>query len=126
MLNTRSVRFRLTVWYALILSAALCIFSGLIWLMMEQRLQRDIRRSLADEATRFEEFVQKEADEIPPVDLKDEIEEFCHALPASSYLELRPAPGSAATLTLQYPATAPAARGRYEVLKRTILIRNEP
>src|SRR5580658_8506228 len=103
MVNSRSIRFRLTVWYALILSAALCVFSGLIWLMMAQRLERDIRRGLAEEATRFEDFVQKEAAEIPPVDLKDEIEEFCHALPASSYLELRPAAAGAAGMTFQYP-----------------------
>ena len=124
-LNTRSVRFRLTVWYALILSAALCVFSGLIWLMMEQRLENDIRRGLADEATRFEEFVQKEAAEIPPVDLKDEIEEFCHALPASSYLELRPA-SNASGLTFQYPGAAAAPREHYEILKRTISINGQP
>lgn len=123
--NTRSVRFRLTAWYALILSAALCVFSGLVWLMMEQRLLRDIRRGLTEEAARFEDFVQKEAAEMPPVDLKDEIEEFCHALPASSYLALRPA-GGAPGLTFQYPPSVPAPREHYEVLKRTISIRNEP
>jgi len=33
MKRDRSLRFRLTVWYALILVAALSLFSGLIWLM---------------------------------------------------------------------------------------------
>jgi hypothetical protein len=74
--NTRSIRFRLTVWYALILSAALCIFSGLTWIMMERRLLGDIRRGLDDEAARFDVFVRKQLAEVPPVDLNDEIEEF--------------------------------------------------
>jgi len=122
--NTRSIRFRLTVWYALILSAALCIFSGLIWTMMEQRLTRDIRRGLDDEASRFEAFVQREVAEIPAVDLNDEIEEFCHALPSSSYLELRPTGGSG--LPFRYPATVVTPHTHYEVLRRAMMIRNQP
>lgn len=90
MINTRSIRFRLTVWYALILTAALCVFSFLVWAMMRQRLVNDMRHQLADEAARFETFVQREAAETPAVNLNDEIEEFCHALPSSSYVELRP------------------------------------
>jgi signal transduction histidine kinase len=122
--NTRSIRFRLTVWYALILSAALCIFSGLIWLIMEQRLQRDIRRSLDEEAGRFETFVQTEVAEIPPVDLNDEIDEFCHALPASSYLALRPLSGGGTPF--RYPATPDRPHTNYEVLTRALRIRNQP
>ena len=122
-INTRSIRFRLTVWYALILSAALCIFSGLIWLMMEQRLTRDIRRGLDEEASRFEIFVQREVAEIPAVNLENEIEEFCHALPSSSYLEFRPEDGGK---PFRYPATATTPHPHYEVLRRTMLIRNRP
>jgi two-component system heavy metal sensor histidine kinase CusS len=127
-LNTRSVRFRLTVWYALILSAALCIFSGLIWVMMTQRLERDIRRGLGDEASRFEAFVQKEASEVPAVNLYDEIEEFCHALPSSSYLELRPAAEARVrtAATFRYPAHPPAPRDHYQILTRAMLIRGQP
>jgi len=117
--NTRSIRFRLTVWYALILSAALCVFSGLIWTMMEQRLLRDIRRGLDEEAGRFEVFVQREVAEVPAVNLDAEIEEFCHALPSSSYLELRPTDGGQPFL---YRASANAWAG-HEVLTRTMAIR---
>jgi signal transduction histidine kinase len=121
LLNTRSIRFRLTVWYALILSAALCIFSGLIWMMMEQRLLRDIRRGLDDEAGRFEVFVRRETSEIPAVNLNDEIEEFCHALPSSSYLELTPDGGGKPFL---YPAAEIAPHTHYEVLTRAMTIGN--
>ena len=122
-INTHSIRFRLTVWYALILSAALCVFSGLVWVMMEQRLARDIRRNLDEEAWRFEIFVQREAAEIPAVNLEDEIEEFCHALPSSSYLEFRPANRG---VTFRYPAGAQIARWRYEILTRAMVIQGQP
>jgi two-component system heavy metal sensor histidine kinase CusS len=121
-LNTRSIRFRLTVWYALILSAALCVFSGLIWTMMEQRLLRDIRRGLDDEAGRFGVFVQREASEVPAVNLNDEIEEFCHALPSSSYLKLRPDGGGKPFL---YPATEISPHPHYEILTQAMTIGNQ-
>lgn len=121
-LNTRSIRFRLTVWYALILSAALCIFSGLIWTMMEQRLLRDIRRGLDDEARRFTVFVATEMSEVPAVNLNDEIEEFCHALPSSSYLKLRPDGGGEPFL---YPATELSPHPHYEILTRAMTIGNQ-
>jgi two-component system heavy metal sensor histidine kinase CusS len=121
-LNMRSIRFRLTVWYALILSAALCVFSGLIWMMMEQRLLGDIRRGLDEEAGRFEVFVQREVSEVPAVNLNDEIEEFCHALPSSSYLELRPDAGGKPFL---YPATEVAPHTHYEVLTKAIAIQDQ-
>ena len=123
MINTRSIRFRLTVWYALILSAALVIFSGLIWVMMEQRLERDIQRGLDDEASRFETFVQKMSKEVPATHLVDEIEEFCHALPSSSYLELRPLGAGTPFL---YAARDRTPRSHYEVLKRSITMGTQP
>ncbi len=121
-INTRSVRFRLTVWYALILSAALCVFSLLIFGLMEQRLMGDIRRGLDEEAARFEEFVQREV-QIPDVNLTDEIEEFCHALPSSSYLNLRPTAGGA---PFHHPAAVVPPHVHYATLTRAISIQNRP
>src|ERR1700722_15881877 len=89
MMAERSIRFRLTVWYALVLLAALGLFSGLIWLSLRQRLYSEVDRDLAARAARFQTYVTREAAEIPPVDLADELEEFCQALPPSDYLELR-------------------------------------
>ena len=61
-INTRSIRFRPDGLVCIkILSAALCIFSGLIWAMMEQRLMGDILAGAwTMEASRFETFVQRE------------------------------------------------------------------
>src|SRR5580700_11469497 len=84
-----SIRSRLTLWYALVLIAALGLFCGLIWLSLRQRLLSEVDRDLADRAARFQIYVTKEAAELPPVDLRDEMEEFCQALPPSDYLDLR-------------------------------------
>jgi signal transduction histidine kinase len=93
MRQERSIRFRLTSWYALVLIAALGLFSGLIWLSLRQRLLSEVDRDLADRAARFQTYATREAAELPPVDLKDEMEEFCQALPPSDNLELRGASG---------------------------------
>src|SRR5580704_5408556 len=90
--------------------------------MMDQRLMRDIRRGLEDEAARFEVFVHREVQEVPAVNLNDEIEEFCHALPSSSYLKLRPDSGGKPFF---YSATVVAQHPRYEILTRAMTIRNQ-
>ena len=84
----RSLRFRLTVWYALILAAALGLFSGLLWFSLRQRLLNEVDENLAGRAARFQTYVIKEAAEVPAAQLKDELEEFCQALPPSDDLEL--------------------------------------
>ncbi|MDP9052993.1 MAG: HAMP domain-containing histidine kinase [Acidobacteriota bacterium] len=95
-----SIRSRLTIWYALVLAGALIFFSFLIWFSLRQRLVSEVDRGLADSAARFEMYVTKEAAEMPPVQLRDEIEEFCQALPPSDSLELRGARG----FEFHYPA----------------------
>src|ERR1700733_10146254 len=62
----RSIRFRLTVWYALILVAALGLFSGLIWFSLRQRLLSEVDRDLSDRAAPFEHYVTREAAEVAP------------------------------------------------------------
>jgi hypothetical protein len=61
MRHERSIRFRLTAWYALVLIAALGLFSGLIWLSLRQRLMSEVDRDLSDRAARFQAYVTKEA-----------------------------------------------------------------
>src|ERR1700733_6860998 len=102
----RSIRFRLTVWYALVLVAALGLFSGLIWLSLRQRLLSEVDEDLADRAARLQAYVTKEAAEIPPVDLTDEMEEFCQALPPSDYLELTGTHG----FEFHYPKQVPSGK----------------
>jgi signal transduction histidine kinase len=120
-MRARSLRFRLTVWYALVLLGALCLFSGLIWLSLRQRLLSEIDRDLADRAARFQTYVTKEAAELPPVDLRDEMEEFCQALPPSDRLELRGARG----FEFHYPDQAAFRAARIRSVERQFSIGND-
>jgi signal transduction histidine kinase len=121
MRQERSIRFRLTAWYALVLIAALGLFSCLIWLSLRQRLLSEVDGDLADRAARFQTYVTKEAAELPPVDLKDEMEEFCQALPPSDYLELRGASG----FEFHYPDRAPSGISRTRTVQRRFSMGND-
>src|SRR5579863_10319310 len=119
-MRARSLRFRLTVWYWLVLLTALCLFSGLIWLSLRQRLLSEVDRGLADRAARFQIYVTKETAELPPVDLRDEMEEFCQALPPSDRLELRSARG----FEFHYPDQASAGGTPTRSVERKFSIGN--
>jgi len=111
----RSIRFRLTAWYALVLFAALGLLSGLIWLSLRQRLLSEVDEDLAARAEQFQQYVVHEAAEVPAVRLKDELEEFCQALPPSSFLELHGGSG----FEFHYPAARPpGARSTHSIQKR--------
>jgi signal transduction histidine kinase len=92
-----SIRWRLTGWYVLALSAALALFCGLLWLSLRHTLLNDLDESLASAADRFQVFFIREAAETPPArlpaQLKDELGEFSQALPATEYVELLGANG---------------------------------
>lgn len=121
MRRERSIRFRLTLWYALVLCAALGLFSGLIWFSLRQRLLSETDRDLTDTAARFEAYVAKESAENPPVDLADELDEFCQALPPSDTLEFHGAHG----LTFRYPNGRRARNEDRRSLRRQFAIGNE-
>ncbi len=88
-MRPRSIQFRLTVWYACVLAAALGLFSAMIWLSLRQQLVNDLDRELAASATRFRSYFLREAAMESGNHLKSELEEFSQALPPTSYLELR-------------------------------------
>lgn len=113
MRKERSVRFRLTVWYALILAAGLGLFSALIWFSLRQELLHEVDRDLSDHASRFQSYVMRESGEVPPENLKDEMEEFCQGLQSADYLRLRGANG----FEFHFP-DRPSAAGRTRTLWR--------
>ncbi len=121
MLNERSIRFRLTAWYALFLIAALGLFSTLIWLSLRHRLLSEVDEELADSAARFQAYVIAESAEIPPAQLEDELEEFCQALPRSDDLELHGSNG----FEFHYPNEVRPGRARIRRLQRQFRIGNE-
>jgi heavy metal sensor kinase len=108
MRQERSIHFRLTAWYALVLAGALGIFGGLIWFSLRARLLSEVDADLANRARSFQSFVQDEAREVSGAQLNEELGEFCQALPPSSYLELRDAGGQ---VEFRYPAQLGRARG---------------
>jgi heavy metal sensor kinase len=89
-----SIRFRLTAWYAAILTAGLALFGGLIWLSLRHRLFDEIDQDLAGRASRFEKYFKDEGAN------PDELNEFCQALPPLSYIDVRGSHG----FTYRYPA----------------------
>jgi signal transduction histidine kinase len=86
-MNRRSLRFRLTIWYAGILSVGLALFGALLLFSMRHQLLGEIDRDLQGRATRFERYFKAESLEATHV--RDELNEFCQALPQASYLQLR-------------------------------------
>jgi two-component system, OmpR family, heavy metal sensor histidine kinase CusS len=113
-MHRRSIRFRLTVWYATVLTAGLGLFSGLIWLSLRTRLIGEIDRDLEGRAGRFEQYFRTESAEGAGVQLRDELNEFCQALPPSSYVYLAGANG----FVFRYPTTAPPAVQNFRMLRR--------
>ncbi|MGI9072165.1 MAG: sensor histidine kinase [Bryobacteraceae bacterium] len=104
-----SIRFRLTVWYALVLAGGLIVFAGLIWILLRHTLMHEVDQELGNRAYSFELFFKNELAEVPAPPLKEEIEEFCRALPSLSYLQVR---SLESNFAFSYPENSPASRVR--------------
>jgi heavy metal sensor kinase len=117
-MRTRSIRFRLTVWYAAALTLGLGLFSGLIWLSLRQRLVSELDRDLAGRSARFEQYLRGESREVQGDQLRDELDEFCQALPPASYVDLRGSGGFQFHYPLSAPLSAPPQREDLRMLQR--------
>lgn len=120
-MSQRSIRFRLTVWYAVVLAAGLSLFSGLIWLSLRHRLMEEIDQDLEGRASRFERYFASESTHAAGEQLRDELEEFCQALPPSSYVELRGAGG----FTFHFPAGARKPESNVRTFQRQFRFHQE-
>lgn len=107
-MRARSIRSRLALWYAAVLACALGLFGGLIWWSLQARLTGEIDRDLAGRASRFEQYFRTESTEAAGPQLRDELEEFCQALPPASYISLQGTRG----FTFHYPEDARPANLR--------------
>jgi len=92
-MSRRSIHFRLTVWYAVVLAGGMSLFSVLIWASLRHRLMDEIDQDLAGRASRLEQYFATESAEVDSPQVLDELKEFCQALPPSSSVELRGAGG---------------------------------
>ncbi len=120
-MRRRSLRFRLTAWYAAILSVGLGLFGGLVWFSLRNRLVAEIDRDLAGSATQFEKYFKAESAEMVVGQLsradalRDELEEFSQGLPQGSYISVNGSRG----FTFSYPAKIPKiSEARLRVLRR--------
>jgi len=116
-MNTRSIGFRLTVWYAAALSAGFALFGALAWFSLRHQMFSEIDGGLDSLASQLTAFFKAESSEAG-VNLRDELNEFCQALPPAGYIQLRGANGFA----FRCPAN-PIAHAR--VLRRAFEFRNE-
>lgn len=89
MIARRSIRFRLTIWYAAILTIALSLFGVAIWVALRARLYTDADRAMADRAAQFEQYFRGESAEAKGDSLIDELGEFAQALPPHADIEIR-------------------------------------
>jgi two-component system, OmpR family, heavy metal sensor histidine kinase CusS len=123
MMQRKSIRFRLTVWYAAVLTAGLGLFGGLLWLSLRHQLLADLDQDLEGRATRLEAYYRSEVAEkdMTPRHLSIELSEFCQALPETSYVSLQGANG----FTFHFPADAKAAPVASRMLQRQLLINGE-
>jgi heavy metal sensor kinase len=128
-MRASSIRFRLTAWYALVLAAALGLFSGLLWLALRQRLLSEVDEDLAASASRFEAYFRTEAALETGRHLRSELEEFCQALPDASYLELRgsnaSAAGPGAGFEFHYPEIRHSVTTGFRELRRQFTAQGE-
>jgi signal transduction histidine kinase len=120
-MQRRSIRFRLTVWYAAILTAGLALFGGLIWLSLRHRLIGEVDRDLEGRASRFEKYFRDESVGASGNQLRDELQEFCQALPPPSYVYLTGTSG----FVFRYPFEATAAFHRFRMLQRQFTSKGE-
>src|SRR6185312_15611397 len=119
-MQTRSLRFRLTVWYTAVLTAGLALFGTLLWLSLRHELSSDLERDLDGRAARFESFFRSESAE-PGTHVSEELEEFCQALPPGSYIHIRGSKGFA----FRFPANQTAEPSGFLVRERTFSFRSE-
>ena len=109
----RSIRVRLTVWYALVLAAGMCVFGGLSWAGLRYKLLADIERDQQGWSERFEKYFLAQSEELSGRHLRGELEEFSQALPPGEYIRLR-----GEHFSFQYPAADTASDRHYQIVRR--------
>ncbi len=113
-MNRRSIGFRLTLWYAVVLSAALGIFGSLLWFALRERMFSELQEDLEGRAARFEKYFRSEATLESDASLRTELDEFCQALPSGSSMELQGTDG----FRFRFTASPPRPEWETRVLER--------
>src|SRR4051812_9895073 len=86
-MSRRSIRFRLTTWYSLVLGAGLILFALAIWMSMRQWLLSDVRQLLTHQIANTQAYVESQLRE-PYVQLGEELNEFSAAVNPGTFLRV--------------------------------------
>jgi len=119
-MHRHSIRFRLTAWYAAVLTAGLALFGVLLWVSLRHQLLANIDQELDGRASRFESYFRNESAKSAS-HLGVELEEFSQALPPTSYVILRGSNG----FTFAYPENAQTPTAPLRRLERQFTLNGE-
>ena len=75
-MNTRSIRFRMALWYAALLAGALILFGAASYIGLERYLQKSLEESLIKQARSIGKTI---ASNIPSQKSKEKVEVFPHS-----------------------------------------------
>jgi heavy metal sensor kinase len=109
-----SIRTRLTLWYAAVLTAVLVLFGGLLFFALQNRLLSETESELEGTAARFQGYFLQENAEESGGHLIGELREFCQALSPATTIVLRGSKGFA----FRHPEDANGSAGRVKKLHR--------
>ncbi|HTA67853.1 MAG TPA: heavy metal sensor histidine kinase [Bryobacteraceae bacterium] len=84
-----SIRVRLTLWYSLVLMAALSLFVWGIWLAANHRLMASVDAALVEQAKGVSTVIRNELDPAHPEQLQEELTEYAEATPDGNLIEVR-------------------------------------
>jgi two-component system, OmpR family, heavy metal sensor histidine kinase CusS len=84
-----SIRVRLTLWYSLVLLAALSLFVWGIWLTANHRLMASVDTALMEQAKGVITVIRNELDPAHPEQLQEELTEYAQATPDGNLIEVR-------------------------------------
>ncbi|MBI3695931.1 MAG: HAMP domain-containing protein [Acidobacteria bacterium] len=143
-MNTRSIRFRLTVWYTAVLGFALLAFAAGTWLAMRHSLYAAVDDSLRDRAEGVRRFMYAQIEALSIEEIRDEFKEHSVLGPAGDLFQVCDAKGawlyrSAALESAQVPILLPkdvSAKPHFEnrliqntplrLFSREVVVRGKP
>ncbi len=84
-----SIRVRLTMWYSLVLLAALTLFGGGLWFVVSHSLMASLDDSLTAAAKGVQTVIKTEYKPAKPRHLGEELTEYVDATPEGNLMEIR-------------------------------------
>ena len=84
-----SIRVRLTIWYSMVLLAALTSFGWGVWLAARQSLMASLDTTLVEQAKGVVTVLRNEIDPARPQQIQEELGEYADATPEGNLMEVR-------------------------------------